>query len=98
MPSGKVKWFDTEKGFGFLSQSEGPDVYVHADALPEGGPPLAPPVSADMWQQAYGLWEYLFFIDLEGHQSDATMQQALMELRERAAFVKVLGSYPVAVL
>ena len=45
-----------------------------------------------------GLWEYLFFVDLEGHQSDATMQQALMELRERAAFVKVLGSYPVAVL
>ena len=36
MPTGKVKWFDEEKGFGFLSQEEGPDVYVHADALPEG--------------------------------------------------------------
>lgn len=36
MPSGKVKWFDAEKGFGFLSQDSGPDVYVHADALPEG--------------------------------------------------------------
>lgn len=36
MPTGKVKWFDTEKGFGFLSQDGGPDVYVHADALPEG--------------------------------------------------------------
>ena len=36
MPTGKVKWFDTEKGFGFLSQESGPDVYVHADALPEG--------------------------------------------------------------
>ena len=36
MPSGKVKWFDAEKGFGFLSQPDGPDVYVHADALPEG--------------------------------------------------------------
>lgn len=36
MPTGKVKWFDTEKGFGFLSQDEGPDVYVHADALPAG--------------------------------------------------------------
>lgn len=36
MPSGKVKWYDAEKGFGFLSQSDGPDVYVHADALPEG--------------------------------------------------------------
>ncbi|GAA2127837.1 cold-shock protein [Nocardioides bigeumensis] len=36
MPTGKVKWFDEEKGFGFLSQEDGPDVYVHADALPEG--------------------------------------------------------------
>ena len=36
MPTGKVKWFDAEKGFGFLSQESGPDVYVHADALPDG--------------------------------------------------------------
>jgi cold shock protein len=36
VPSGKVKWFDPGKGFGFLSQENGPDVYVHADALPEG--------------------------------------------------------------
>mgnify|MGYP001044189291 CR=1 FL=1 len=36
MPTGKVKWFDAEKGFGFLSQEDGPDVYVHADALPAG--------------------------------------------------------------
>ena len=36
MPTGKVKWFDAEKGFGFLSQEDGPDVYVHTDALPEG--------------------------------------------------------------
>ena len=36
MPSGQVKWFDADKGFGFLSQEDGPDVYVHADALPEG--------------------------------------------------------------
>jgi cold shock protein len=36
VPTGKVKWFDAEKGFGFLSQEDGPDVYVRADALPEG--------------------------------------------------------------
>lgn len=36
MPTGKVKWFDAGKGFGFLSQEGGPDVYVHADALPAG--------------------------------------------------------------
>jgi len=36
VPTGKVKWFDAGKGFGFLSQESGPDVYVHADALPEG--------------------------------------------------------------
>jgi len=36
VPTGKVKWFDPAKGFGFLSQEDGPDVYVHSDALPEG--------------------------------------------------------------
>ena len=42
MPSGKVKWFDAGKGFGFLSQEDGPDVYVHTDALPEGMSALKP--------------------------------------------------------
>ncbi|GEP36511.1 cold-shock protein [Nocardioides psychrotolerans] len=42
MPSGKVKWFDADKGFGFLSQEDGPDVYVHTDALPEGMTALKP--------------------------------------------------------
>ena len=36
MPTGKVKWYDAEKGFGFLSREEGEDVYVRANALPEG--------------------------------------------------------------
>ena len=36
MPTGNVKWFDADKGFGFLSREGGDDVYVHADALPDG--------------------------------------------------------------
>ncbi len=36
MPTGKVKWYDGEKGFGFLSQEDGEDVYVRASALPAG--------------------------------------------------------------
>ena len=36
VPSGRVKWYDPERGFGFLSQEDGEDVYVRADALPAG--------------------------------------------------------------
>ena len=36
MPTGKVKWYDSDKGFGFLSQEEGEDVYVRSSALTEG--------------------------------------------------------------
>ena len=36
MPTGKVKWYDNEKGFGFLTKDEGGDVYVRAAALPAG--------------------------------------------------------------
>jgi len=36
VPTGKVKWFDADKGFGFLSQEDGPDVYVRSEALPDG--------------------------------------------------------------
>ncbi len=42
MPTGKVKWFDAGKGFGFVSQESGPDVYVHSDALPDGMTELKP--------------------------------------------------------
>jgi CspA family cold shock protein len=36
VPTGKVKWYDAEKGFGFLSKDEGGDVFVRSDALPAG--------------------------------------------------------------
>ena len=42
MPSGKVKWFNAEKGFGFLAHDGGPDVFVHKDALPAGTAELKP--------------------------------------------------------
>jgi chorismate mutase/prephenate dehydratase len=43
------------------------------------------------------LWEYVFFIDVEGHQKDAPVAAAIAELRGKAPFLKILGSYPVAV-
>src|SRR5438067_2282100 len=42
------------------------------------------------------LWEYMFFIDLEGHQKDAPVAAALTQLGAKAPFLKVLGSYPIA--
>lgn len=39
-------------------------------------------------------WEYIFFIDIEGHQEDESIKAALGELSTGARFLKVLGSYP----
>ena len=44
-----------------------------------------------------GLWEYLFFVDLVGHATTRSVAAALAELREKAPFLKLLGSYPAAV-
>jgi chorismate mutase / prephenate dehydratase len=44
-----------------------------------------------------GQWEYYFFVDLEGHRSDAPVAAALAELENIAPLVKILGSYPAAV-
>lgn len=41
-------------------------------------------------------WEYLFFVVCEGHRQDAKLAAALAEIEARAAFLKILGSYPVA--
>lgn len=36
VPTGRVKWYDAEKGFGFVSQDDGDDVYIRKSALPQG--------------------------------------------------------------
>ena len=43
------------------------------------------------------LWEYVFFIDVEGHQADAKVKKAIDALKGNAPFLKILGSYPMAV-
>jgi cold shock protein len=40
VPTGKVKWYDTEKGFGFLTRDDGGEVFVHSTALDPAGTAL----------------------------------------------------------
>lgn len=42
MPTGKVRFYDEEKGFGFISADDGQDVFLHATALPAGTTGLKP--------------------------------------------------------
>ena len=44
-----------------------------------------------------GAWEYNFYADFEGHVRDPAIQEMLSKIRERAGFLKILGSYPAAV-
>ena len=44
------------------------------------------------------VWEYVFFVDIEGHIKDKKVRQVLPELEKEAAFLKCLGSYPKAVM
>ena len=45
-----------------------------------------------------GMWDYVFFVDVEGHINDPTVSAAVEQLRGQASLVKLLGSYPRAVL
>jgi chorismate mutase / prephenate dehydratase len=42
-------------------------------------------------------WEYLFFLDLQGHIQDPRIQRAVSKLEKSCLFIKILGSYPSAV-
>ena len=42
MPTGKVKWFNAEKGFGFVAADDGDEVFVHVSTLPAGVTELKP--------------------------------------------------------
>jgi chorismate mutase / prephenate dehydratase len=44
-----------------------------------------------------GLWEYVFYVDIEGHRQDPKVARSLAELDKKASFLKNLGSYPAAV-
>jgi CspA family cold shock protein len=66
VPTGKVKWYDAEKGFGFLSKDEGGDVYVRADALPAGTTTLKPGSRVE-----FGL--------VQGRKGDQALQVRLLE-------------------
>jgi prephenate dehydratase len=43
-----------------------------------------------------GLGDYYFYIDLEGHVDDSAVEQAIAAVKEKAAMIRVLGSYPRA--
>ncbi|OQX48170.1 MAG: prephenate dehydratase, partial [Candidatus Sedimenticola endophacoides] len=45
-----------------------------------------------------GNWDYVFFIDIDGHRDDENIAAALKDLEREARMLKVLGSYPTAVL
>ncbi|WP_324650543.1 cold-shock protein [Georgenia sp. H159] len=47
MPTGKVKWFDPERGFGFITADDGAQVFLHTSALPADHPSPKPGTRVD---------------------------------------------------
>jgi chorismate mutase/prephenate dehydratase len=44
------------------------------------------------------MWEYVFYVDIEGHAHSTHVAAAIKEIEDRASYLKHLGSYPVAVI
>ncbi len=68
MPTGKVKWYDADKGFGFVSRPDGPDVYLRSDALPDGVTSLKPGTRVE-----FGI--------AQGRRGDQALQVRLLDKR-----------------
>ena len=79
----------------FSTSNKPGSLYQVLGAFAEGGVSMS---RIESRPSRRGMWDYLFFVDLEGHIEDAKVAEALRRLGERAAMVKLLGSYPRAVL
>ena len=79
MPTGRVKWFDADKGFGFLAQDGGEDVYVRRNALPHGVEALKPGQRVE-----FGM--------AEGRRGPQALQVRLLETRVQPDLRR--GRYP----
>jgi len=82
VPTGKVKWYDAEKGFGFLSKDDGGDVYVRADALPAGTNTLKPGTRVE-----FGL--------VQGRKGDQALQVRVLESQPSVAKAQARAGRPV---
>jgi cold shock protein len=66
VPTGKVKWYDAEKGFGFITTDDGADVFLRSDALPADHPSIRSGARVE-----FGL--------IQGRKGDAAIQVSLLE-------------------
>jgi CspA family cold shock protein len=75
VPTGKVKWYDAEKGFGFLARDDGGEVFVHSSALPTG-------------TTALGKGQRVEFGIVEGRKGAQALQVRLLEAPPTVAATK----------
>ncbi len=66
MPTGKVKWYNAEKGFGFITTDDGADVYLRSDALPADHPTVRAGARVE-----FGL--------VQGRKGDAAIQVSVLD-------------------